>query len=92
MDDLSPLEARVLAILHEECGEPDRILHRDDQLYDLLDSLGVVEAVMQVEDEFELQVPDSDIPDLKTVGDLIDYIVRHVRDRPAREDGGSAAA
>jgi acyl carrier protein len=92
MDDLSSLESRILKILREECREPSRTLHRDDQLYDLLDSLGVVEAVMQIEDEFELQVPDADMPGLKTVGDLIDYIVRHVRDRPSRGEGGSAAA
>ena len=91
MDDPS-LEARILDILREECREPHRTVHRDDQLYEMLDSLGVVETVMQLEDEFELQVPDTDIPNLKTVGDLIDYIVRHVRDRPARGEGGSAAA
>jgi acyl carrier protein len=92
MDDFSSLESRILDILREECREPNRALHRDDQLYELLDSLGVVEVVMQVEDEFELQVPDTDMPTLKTVGDLIDYIVRHVRDRPARGQGDSAAA
>jgi acyl carrier protein len=83
MDDPSSLQARIFAILREECGERDRIIHRDDPLYDLLDSLGVVETVMHIEDEFELQVPDTDMPNLKTVGDLIDYIERHVRDRPA---------
>lgn len=92
MDDFPKIEDRILAILREECREPGRTIYRDDQLYELLDSLGVVESVMQVEEEFELQVPDADMPELKTVGNLIDYIVRHVRDRPALDEGDSAAA
>jgi acyl carrier protein len=92
MDDSSSLEARILDILREECREPNRTLHCDDPLYELLDSLGVMEAVMKLEDEFELQIPDAELPGLKTVGDVIDYIVRHVRDRPARGQGDNAAA
>ena len=60
MEDPSSLESRTLAILREECREPDRIIHRDDQLYEMLDSLGVVESVMQIEEEFELRVPDAE--------------------------------
>lgn len=38
------------------------------------DSLDVVEMLMAIEDEFDFQIPDEDIENLKTVGDVADYI------------------
>jgi acyl carrier protein len=41
------------------------------------DSLEIVEFGMDVEDEFELSVPDEDLQQFKTVGDVIDYVEKH---------------
>ncbi|MBQ5901206.1 MAG: acyl carrier protein, partial [Clostridia bacterium] len=38
------------------------------------DSLDVVEMIMSLEDEFGIQVPDEQIEDIKTVGNLVNYI------------------
>ena len=38
------------------------------------DSLDVVDLLMTIEDEFEVEVPDTEIENLKTVGDLVKYI------------------
>ncbi len=38
------------------------------------DSLDLVELVMSIEEEFDLEVPDSEIENLKTVGDIVRYI------------------
>ena len=38
------------------------------------DSLDMVEMLMLVEEEFGLSIPDEDAMNLKTVGDIIDYI------------------
>ena len=38
------------------------------------DSLDVVELLMAIEDEFEIEIPDEDIENMKTVGDVADYI------------------
>ncbi len=38
------------------------------------DSLDVVEMIMSLEDEFGIQVPDEQIEEIKTVGDLVNYI------------------
>ncbi len=38
------------------------------------DSLDVVELLMTIEDEFSLEIPDEDIENIKTVGDLVSYI------------------
>ena len=38
------------------------------------DSLDVVDLVMSIEDEFEIEVPDSEIENVKTVGELVKFI------------------
>lgn len=40
-----------------------------------LDSLDVVEVVMEVEHEFNIQIPDEEADSLKSVGQTIDYIM-----------------
>ena len=38
------------------------------------DSLDIVELIMSIEEEFDMEVPDSDAEKIVTVGDIIDYI------------------
>lgn len=38
------------------------------------DSLDVVELVMAFEEEFEIDIPDDDVPTLKTIDDAVKYI------------------
>lgn len=38
------------------------------------DSLDVVELLMAIEDEFEVEIPDEEIENIKTIGDLTEYI------------------
>lgn len=40
-----------------------------------LDSLDVVEVVIELEHEFNIQIPDNEADSLKTVGQTIDYIL-----------------
>ncbi|HCH28103.1 MAG TPA: acyl carrier protein [Ruminococcaceae bacterium] len=42
------------------------------------DSLDVVEMLMSVEDEFDVEIPDEKIEDLKTIGDVVEYIQDHM--------------
>ncbi|HSU79327.1 MAG TPA: acyl carrier protein [Candidatus Angelobacter sp.] len=41
------------------------------------DSLDVVELVMELEDEFNLEISDDDAEKILTVGDVIEYIKGH---------------
>lgn len=41
------------------------------------DSLDVVELVMELEDEFDLEISDEDAEKIATVGDVLDYINSH---------------
>ncbi|CEI84331.1 acyl carrier protein [Oceanobacillus oncorhynchi subsp. incaldanensis] len=38
------------------------------------DSLDVVELVMELEDEFDIEIADEDAEKINTVGDAVDYI------------------
>ena len=41
------------------------------------DSLDLVEVVMDLEDQFDLKIPDDDARELTTVGKAIDYVIAH---------------
>lgn len=38
------------------------------------DSLDVVELLTEIEDEFQIEIPDEEIENIKTIGDLTEYI------------------
>lgn len=46
------------------------------------DSLDTVELVMQLEEEFDVQIPDTAAEQIQSVGDLIRYLERKHRDEP----------
>ena len=37
-------------------------------------SLDVIEIITEIEDAFNISIPDEDIPGFKTVGDLVGYV------------------
>jgi acyl carrier protein len=39
------------------------------------DSLDIVELVMEFEDNFEMSIPDEEAEKIKTVGQVVDYVV-----------------
>lgn len=41
------------------------------------DSLDVVELVMELEDEFDMEISDEDAEKIVTVGDVVEYIKSH---------------
>lgn len=41
------------------------------------DSLDIVDLVMTLEEEFDTEIPDEDIEELKTVGDIVKYVEEH---------------
>jgi acyl carrier protein len=45
------------------------------------DSLDVVELVMELEEKFEIEIPEEDFEQIRTVGDLVRYIERKLAER-----------
>lgn len=55
--------------------EEDKITESASFKEDLeADSLDVVELVMELEDEFDLEISDEDAEKIQTVGDVVEYI------------------
>ena len=38
------------------------------------DSLDIVDLIMSLEEEFDLEIPDDQVENIKTVGDIVKYI------------------
>ena len=38
------------------------------------DSLDVVDLVMSIEESFDVEIPDEEVENIKTVGDIVSYI------------------
>ena len=67
---------KVKAILAEQFDVEEEKITVDTDLQEDLgaDSLDVVDLLMSIEDEFEVEVPDEEIENIKTVGALVNYI------------------
>lgn len=39
-----------------------------------MDSLEAVQMIMAIEEAFDIEIADEDVDNLKTIGDLVDYI------------------
>ncbi len=71
---------KVKAILSEQFDVEEDTITPDTNIADDLgaDSLDVVDLLMSIEDEFEIEVPDDEVENIKTVGELVKYIEDHV--------------
>lgn len=67
---------KLKAILSEQFDAEEDTITAETTLSDDLgaDSLDVVDLLMSIEDEFEIEVPDSEVENIKTVGAIVDYI------------------
>lgn len=44
------------------------------------DSLDVVDLVMSIEESFDVEIPDEEVENIKTVGDIVKYIENKVEE------------
>lgn len=51
------------------------------------DSLDIVELVMELEEEFDITIPDEQAEKIKTVGEAVEHIKVAIRNKPA--EGGA---
>ena len=73
------IEAKVKSIIADQLGVgEDEIKLESSFIEDLgADSLDTVELVMAMEEEFEVEIPDEEAENIKSVGDAINYINTH---------------
>ena len=67
---------KVKAIIVEQLGVAETSVEMESSFIDDLgaDSLDIVELVMALEEEFDIEIPDSDAEKVVTVGDVVEYI------------------
>ncbi len=76
---MSETANRVQAIITDKLGvSAEQVTPEASFTADLgADSLDTVELIMDFEKEFDLEIPDEDAQNIKTVGDAIAYIEEH---------------
>lgn len=79
------IERRVVRVITEQLQVPEErvqpesvLTHGVGESTDLcVDSLGVVELLLGLEEEFGIEIDDDDAAKIKTVKDTIDYVESH---------------
>ena len=70
------IEEKVIQIVSDQLSVDRGELSRSTSFVNDLnaDSLDTVELVMELEDEFDMTIPDEEAEKLKTVGEAIEYV------------------
>jgi acyl carrier protein len=72
IDEVKEVVAEQLNVNADEVKEESKFVE------DLgADSLDVVELIMELEEKFDIEIPDSEAENIATVGDAIKYIETH---------------
>jgi acyl carrier protein len=73
------VEQKIRGIIAEQLGvAEDEIKSTSSFIEDLgADSLDIVELVMAMEEEFEVEIPDEEAENIKTVQDAINFVNTH---------------
>ncbi len=73
------VEEKVKEIIVKQMGaNKDQVTPETSFINDLgADSLDTVQLVMEMEDAFDISIPDEDAEKMQTVGDAINFIKEH---------------
>jgi acyl carrier protein len=84
-------EERIIQIVCDNLGvSKDQVTRNTSFQEDIgADSLDIVELVMELEEEFEITIPDEEAEKIKTVGQAIDYIEAKLKEKGS---GGGPSA
>ncbi len=75
------IEKKVIKIIAEKLGIDEEEVKPEASFIDDLgaDSLDIVELVMELEEEYGIEIPDEDAEKIKTVQDAINYIKEKIQ-------------
>ncbi|HET6413663.1 MAG TPA: acyl carrier protein [Anaeromyxobacter sp.] len=73
------IEQKVKNIIADQLGVGEEEIKPTSSFIEDLgaDSLDIVELVMAMEEEFEVEIPDEEAENIKTVQDAVNYITTH---------------
>ncbi len=71
---------KVKELLANQLGADEELMTMDTNIASDLgaDSLDVVELLTDIQDEFQIEIPDEEIENIKTIGDLTEYIQNNI--------------
>jgi len=74
--DLNAMKAKVDEIIVNQLGVDKELIKPEASVVDDLgaDSLDVVELIMALEEAFDVEIPDEDAENIRTVGDIHQYL------------------
>jgi acyl carrier protein len=80
--------ARIKKFLAEMLNvDPEKITEDMSFVNDLgYDSLDTVEIVMELEEEFDINIPDDAAEKIQTIGDAIRFILKHRKWKPGSDE------
>ncbi len=67
---------KVREIITRQLDIDPESVHMESRLIDDLkaDSLDIVELIMDLEQEFDVEIPDEDLPKVQTVADIVNFL------------------
>ena len=66
---------KMQLVIQEQMGKEEIVLTEDTKLDDLgVDSIELMEFIINLEDEFDLEISDDTIDHMVKVADLLDYL------------------
>lgn len=74
--DKAQTQSKIIDIIANQLGVEKDIITPEANVVDDLgaDSLDVVELVMALEEAFDLEIPDEDAENIRTVKDIFEYL------------------
>ena len=85
---MATVEERVIDIVSEQLGVDKEKITRDTSFVTDLgaDSLDTVELVMELEEEFDISIPDDSAEKIQKVGEAVDFIESNKGDNEEQDD------
>ena len=79
MGEKNDVGDRIIEIVAEKMGKPKEEIALDKSFVNDLgaDSLDIVELIMDIEDEFDLSIPEEEAQKIVTIGDAVKYVEEH---------------
>jgi acyl carrier protein len=83
---VAEIEQKVIGIVSEQMGVDKAEIKMETSFINDLnaDSLDTVELVMELEDEFDLNIPDEEAEKIQTVGAAVTYIQKHLENKKSQ--------
>lgn len=75
-DIFAKISQMIKEQMHQEAFEVSEETNLKDELG--VDSIDLMEFVVNLEDEFSLEIPDDDIETIEKLGDMVSYLERRL--------------